>query len=123
MRNPLQVAPRPQLRVHAHKVVLHEMIIADTECREREARLDRAIEGALPDWPLLPAVERLQALRRAGHIAAVTFMVEVGDIRRFDNPRRPMACLGLVPSGRSTGVGRKPGPHAFGRIALPIRVL
>ncbi len=87
----------------AHKVVLHEMIVAETQCCERVARLDQAIEDALLDWPLAPVVERLQALRGVRLIAAVTFMVEVGNIRRFDNPRRLMAYLGLVPSERSTG--------------------
>lgn len=48
-------------------------------------------------------MERLQALRRVGLIAAATFMVEAGDVRRFETPRRLMACLGLVPPERSTG--------------------
>lgn len=87
----------------AQNVVLHEMIIAETQCRERVARLERAIEDALLDWSLAPVVERLQALRGVGPIVAVTFMVEVGDIRRFETPRRLMAYLGLVPSERSTG--------------------
>ena len=30
-------------------------------------------------------------------------MVELGDVRRFENPRHLMAYLGLVPSERSTG--------------------
>ena len=42
-------------------------------------------------------------MRGVGLIAAVTFMVEVGDVRRFETPRRLMAYLGLVPSERSTG--------------------
>ncbi len=83
--------------------MLHEMIIAETQCRDRVARLEKAIEDALFDWPLAPAVDRLQALRGVGLIAAVTFMVEVGDIRRFDPPRQLMAYLGLVPAERSTG--------------------
>jgi transposase len=87
----------------AQIAVLHEMIIAETQCRERVARLEKAIEDALLDWPLAPAVDRLQALRGVGLIAAVTFMVEVGDIRRFESPRQLMAYLGLVPSERSTG--------------------
>ena len=87
----------------AHKVVLHEMIVAESQCRERVARLGQAIEDALLDWPLAPVVERLQALRGVRLIAAVTFMVEVGDIRRFEHPRQLMAYLGLVPSERSTG--------------------
>ena len=87
----------------AQKIVLHEMIVAESQCRERVARLDQAIEDALLDWSLAPVVERLQALRGVSLIVAVTFMVEVGDIRRFENPRQLMAYLGLVPSERSTG--------------------
>ena len=60
----------------AQKVALHEMIVAETQSRERVARLDAAIEDALLDWPLAPVVERLQALRGVGLIAAVTFMVD-----------------------------------------------
>jgi hypothetical protein len=35
------------------------MIIAETQCRDRVARLEKAIEDALFDWPLAPAVGRL----------------------------------------------------------------
>lgn len=87
----------------AQKVVLHEMIAAERQERGRVARLEGAIEDALLDWPLAQAVDRLQALRGVGLITAVTFMVEVGDIRRFEHPRRLMAYLGLVPCERSTG--------------------
>lgn len=40
---------------------------------------------------------------------AVTFVVEIGDVRRFDNPRQLMAYLGLVPSESSTGERVKRG--------------
>ena len=33
----------------------------------------------------------------------VSFVVEIGDIRRFENPRQLMGYLGLVPAERSTG--------------------
>ena len=36
-------------------------------------------------------------------LTAVTFVAEIGDVRRFDNPRQLMAYLGLVPSESSTG--------------------
>jgi hypothetical protein len=36
-------------------------------------------------------------------IVAATFVAEIGDVRRFDNPRQLMSFLGLVPSERSTG--------------------
>ncbi|MCS4096657.1 hypothetical protein FHT76_008380 [Rhizobium sp. BK176] len=36
-------------------------------------------------------------------MTAVTFVVEMGDVRRFDDPLQLMAYLGLVPSESSTG--------------------
>ena len=52
---------------------------------------------------MAPVVVAYQALRGVSFIVAVTFASEVGDVRRFDNPRQLMAFLGLVPSERSTG--------------------
>ena len=48
-------------------------------------------------------VAALQALRGVDLIVAVSFLAEIGDLRRFDSPRRLMAYLGLVPGERSTG--------------------
>src|SRR3712207_9310441 len=45
----------------------------------------------------------LQARRGVNLIVAVTFVAEIGDLRRFESPRQLMAYLGLVPSERSTG--------------------
>ena len=33
----------------------------------------------------------------------MTFVAEIGDVRRFESPRQLMAYLGLVPSEGSTG--------------------
>ena len=57
---------------------------------------------------MAPVVEAYQAMRGVSFGVAVTFVAEIGDLRRFDNPRQLMAFLGLVPSERSTGerVGR-----------------
>jgi transposase len=48
-------------------------------------------------------VRALQALRGIDLIVAVTFVTEIGDVRRFESPRQLMGYLGLVPSERSTG--------------------
>jgi len=40
----------------------------------------------------------------------MTILCEVGDIRRFDSPRRLAAYLGLVPSERSSGDIQRRGP-------------
>jgi transposase len=45
-----------------------------------------------------PVVEALQALRGIAIAVAAGVVAEVGDMRRFDNPRQLMAYLGLIPA-------------------------
>jgi transposase len=87
----------------ADQIVLQESIEGVRIAEERLARLERAIEGFLPTWGLAPLVDALQALRGVDLVTAVTFVVEVGDVRRFESPRQLMGYLGLVPGERSTG--------------------
>lgn len=87
----------------AHQIALQEMVEAVRTSKERVARLEAAIEEFVPTWSLGPVVRALQTLRGVELIVAVTFATEVGDARRFENPRQLMGYLGLVPSERSTG--------------------
>lgn len=87
----------------AHQIVLQETIEAARVAVERVDRLERTIEEFLPTWSLAPVVVALQALRGVNLITAVTFVTEVGDLQRFENPRQLMGYLGLVPGERSTG--------------------
>ena len=66
-------------------------------------RLEKQLVELVPAWSMAPVVAAYQALRGVSFIVAVTFVAEVGDVRRFDNPRQLMGFLGLVPSERSTG--------------------
>ena len=93
----------------AHQIALQEMVEAVRTSKERVERLEAAIEEFLPTWSLAPVVRALQALRGVDLIVAVTFATEIGDIRRFDNPRQLMGYLGLVPSERSTGAAVRRG--------------
>src|SRR6478736_4311289 len=52
---------------------------------------------------MAPVVAACQAMRGVSFLVAVTFVAEIGDVRRFESPRQLMAFLGLVPSERSTG--------------------
>ncbi|MBP0445790.1 IS110 family transposase [Roseomonas sp. SSH11] len=54
-------------------------------------------------------VEALQAVRGVSLIVDSALVAEVGDFRRFDNPRQLMAYLGLVPSEHSSGAKRRQG--------------
>jgi transposase len=87
----------------ADQIVLQELLEDVRLGEERRGRIERAIEEFLPSWGLAPIVEALQALRGIELVTAVTFVVEVGDIGRFESPRRLMAYIGLVPGERSTG--------------------
>jgi len=57
----------------------------------------------MPGWSLAPVVAALQAMRGVAFLSAVVLAAEVGDSRRFANPRQLMAWLGLVPSEHSSG--------------------
>jgi len=48
-------------------------------------------------------IAALQALRGVAPIVTSIMVVEIGDLRRFENPRQLMAYLGLVPSENSSG--------------------
>ncbi|VIO79078.1 hypothetical protein CI41S_66410 [Bradyrhizobium ivorense] len=52
---------------------------------------------------MAPVIAAYQALRGVAFLTAVTFVAEIGDVRRFDSPRQLMAYLGLVLCENSTG--------------------
>jgi transposase len=87
----------------AQQLVLQDMALATQHAQERLQRIEAAILEFVPTWSLAPVVEALQSLRGIQLINAATIMVELGDLRRFDNPRQLMGYLGLVPGERSTG--------------------
>ena len=63
----------------------------------------------MPSWSLHPVVRAIQGLRGVALITAVTLAAEIGDFRRFSNPRQLMGWLGLVPKERSSGSTRALG--------------
>jgi transposase len=69
----------------------------------RLQRLEQQLLAIVPSWSMAPVVAAYQAMRGASFLVAVTFAAEIGDVRRFDNPRQLMGFLGLVPRERSTG--------------------
>jgi transposase len=87
----------------AHHVVLQEALNAAQDAVEQLQRLEAALVEIVPTWSMAPVVSAFQAMRGVSFIAAVIFVAELGDLRRFDNPRQLMSYLGLVPSERSTG--------------------
>ena len=86
-----------------------EYLHSITESGARIGRLEQALRDSLPQWSLTPLVQALQALRGVQLIAAMTLVGELQDFVRFDNPRRLMAYVGLVPGEDSSGPRRRQG--------------
>ena len=87
----------------AQQIVFQDAVDTVGDAASRLKRLDGQLAEIVPNWSMAPMVEAYQAMRGVSFVVAVTFAAEIGDVRRFDTPRRLMAFLGLVPSERSTG--------------------
>jgi transposase len=93
----------------AQQIAFQEYVGAITDAAARVERLTTQIRTLLPQWRLAPVVTALQALRGVSLVTAVVMVAEVGDLRRFTNPRQLMAYFGLVPSEHSSGARRRLG--------------
>ncbi|WP_223212032.1 IS110 family RNA-guided transposase [Thiolapillus brandeum] len=91
------------------QIVLQEYIDAVKAVTRRVTDLTEQLMQALPGWSLAPVVDALVALRGVDKLAATVLLAELGDISRFDSPKRLMAYLGLVPSEHSSGGRRRQG--------------
>jgi transposase len=100
---------RLELAALAHRLMFGEMLDALDQATARRKRLEDHIAELVPNWSLAWLVEALQALRGYRLINAVTVVAEIGDPRRFDNPRKLMGYIGLVPSELSTGDSTRRG--------------
>jgi transposase len=87
----------------AQPIVLQEQIDAISEAERRRDRLSEQIKELAQDWSMAPVVAALQAMRGVAFLSAVVLVAEIGDFRRFANPRQLMAWLGLVPAEHSSG--------------------
>ena len=87
----------------AHQRMFAEMLIALDEAQARVDRLNDHIAELVPSWSLAWLVEALQALRGIALVSAAALAAELGDLRRFDNPRQLMAFVGMGVCEDSTG--------------------
>ena len=98
------VLPHP-----SQQIVLQEMIQTITERIKRVERLVNELAHQAKLWRYYPVVQALQAMRGIRFLVALGTIAELGDLRRFDHPRKLMAYLGLVPKENSSGDNRKQG--------------
>lgn len=87
----------------AHRLMFGELLDALDQARARRDRLTDHISELVPCWSLAWLVGALQSLRGYRLINAATVVAEIGDPRRFTNPRLLMGFVGMVPSEHSTG--------------------
>jgi len=93
----------------AQNIAFVEYRSAVSEANERLERITGALRQQVAAWRLQPAVTALMTLRGIDLVAAVTLIAELGDLRRFEHPKRLMSFLGLVPSEYSSGQSRSLG--------------
>jgi transposase len=93
----------------AQQIAFEEYVQAVHEASLRVERLNSAIGAELDHWRWRPVVQALQALRGVQAIHAVRIVAELGDLGRFESPRKLMGYLGLIPSEDSSGPRRRQG--------------
>lgn len=96
--------------VGASQVAFTEYRLALEALDQRVERLSHALVQAVEQWRMQPVVAALCALRGVDVISAIGLVAEIGDIGRFDHPRKLMGYLGLVPSEHSSGERVARGP-------------
>jgi transposase len=93
----------------AQQIAFEEYVQAVHEAGLRVERLTGAIGAQLEHWRWRAVVEALQGLRGVQLLHAVRIVAELGDLARFETPRRLMGYLGLIPSENSSGPRRQQG--------------
>ena len=90
-------------------VVLSEYLALLEYKLQRRDELDGRIEALALTPRYKPVVDRICCFRGFKAQAAMVIATELGDLRRFENPRQLMAYVGLVPSEHSSGDRRRLG--------------
>ena len=98
------VLPHP-----AQQIVLQEYIQTITDRIARLERLVNELTHYVFQWRYYPVVKAIQAMRGVRLLVAAGVIAELGDLTRFDHPRKLMSYLGLVPSEHSSGGKRHIG--------------
>jgi transposase len=109
------------------QAVLEELLRALAEGEERVKRLTGLVKEAAKAHPEAALIRAYQALRGVGVITAMSLLAELGDITRFETPRRLMGYVGQTPTedssserirrGHITRAGNAHVRHVMGEMA------
>jgi transposase len=75
----------------------------------QHAQMDDQIEVISQSDPYRETVARLRCIKGIDTLTAMTLATEIGDVRRFGDPRQLMDYVGLTPSEHSSGESKKYG--------------
>ena len=92
------------------QIAFTEYCLAVQASDARVEGLSLSLLQAIQGWRFESVVRALCALRGIDVVSAVGLVAEIGDIARFDHPRKLMGYLGLVPSEHSSGERVSRGP-------------
>lgn len=93
----------------SQKLVLEEYIQTIDTNVQRVADLEDNMRTLQAGWARNKFVESLQGFRGFQLVASMIITSELGDLIRFNHPRKLMAYLGLVPTEDSSGDRRRQG--------------
>lgn len=94
----------PELQVGYGARTALQSLLHQFESLQREIdELDDEIEALSRTQRYFKRVRELTKLRGVGLLAAMVFLTEIGDMRRFCNRRQIASFLGLVPSANESG--------------------
>lgn len=93
----------------AQHIVLQEYLQTINERLARLKRLDNELEHHVRNWRYYPVVKAIQAMRGVRLLVATGVIAELGDLTRFDHPRKLMSYLGLTSSEYSSGGKQRQG--------------
>lgn len=91
------------------RATFEEYYTALCESEQKIRRILEKIEEMASAQEYAEKVLRLRCFKGIASITALSFIVEIGDFRRFANAKSFMAYMGLVPSEYSSGSIRKTG--------------
>lgn len=94
----------------AQQVTFQEYVDHVESLNQRAKRIEAEVEHLVESWRLKEVVKGLMALRGISLISACTIASELGDIHRFNHPKKLMSFLGLVPSEYSSSDKIRKGP-------------
>jgi transposase len=103
------LAHEVSLPTPAQQIAFQEYLRSVTQLVERLAHVEQELHEQVKQWRLEPIVRAYQAMRGVQFHVATTVAAELGDITRFDTPRKLAAYVGLHRREYSSGDSRHLG--------------